>query len=494
MSVETVRMRTLYIGLTALLLAPAGNGHAEPIRNDHKAQGSTSADFFGTTRLWKIHLVIPAKEYETMEPIGGMRFPGMPGGPGRFPGGPKRQPKRPAVKPTDTHKGGGFGMEFPWVHGELTVDGKTYKNLAIRYKGNISYLTSAGGLKRNFKIDFDHYDPATRFYGMKKISLNAGAMDHSREREALAYAVFRAAGVPAPRTCYAEVTLTVPGKYDKELLGLYTVVEQVDKTFLKDRFKSSKGLLLKPENVRSVEYLGDDWSRYKARYRPKREPSKEEARRVLAFAQLVNAADDDQFRKEIAGYLDVDQFLRFTAVNSLIAHIDSFSYFMFGHNYYLYLDPTKNTFVYLPWDVDLTFAGFPMGATPDQQMDLSVLRPYAGEHKLIERLLAMKDVKEKYHKILTELSTSCFSKERLLKEIEAIQKVTKEPLARETKAAAARKERIGGFRSPGGMMRRTPDLRTFVERRTESVATQLAGTRQGYVPPRPISPGFPGGR
>ena len=39
-------------------------------------------------------------------------------------------------------------------------------------------------------------------------------MDPTRGREALAYAVFRAAGVPAPRTAFAEVTLTVPGKYD----------------------------------------------------------------------------------------------------------------------------------------------------------------------------------------------------------------------------------------------------------------------------------------
>ena len=39
----------------------------------------------------------------------------------------------------------------------------------------------------------------------------------------------RAAGVPAPRTAYAEVTLTVPGKFDREYLGLYTVIEQVDK-------------------------------------------------------------------------------------------------------------------------------------------------------------------------------------------------------------------------------------------------------------------------
>ena len=102
-----------------------------------------------------------------------------------------------------------------------------------------------------------------RFHGLKSINLTAGAMDPSKMREALSFAVFRAAGVPAPRTAFAEATLTVPGKYDKEYLGLYTFIEQVDKTFLKDRFKNNKGLLMKPERLRGIEYLGDDWERYK---------------------------------------------------------------------------------------------------------------------------------------------------------------------------------------------------------------------------------------
>src|SRR5262249_1313389 len=154
--------------------------------------------------------------------------------------------------------------------------------------------------------ELDHYDTDLRYHGLKSINLNAVAMDPTKAREALSYAVFRAAGVPAPRTAFAEVTLTVPGKYEREYLGLYTFVEQVDKTFLKARFKSSKGLLLKPERLRGLEYLGDDWERYKAQYRPKHEPSKKEARRVIAFAKLVNQADDTQFRKGIGSYLDVE--------------------------------------------------------------------------------------------------------------------------------------------------------------------------------------------
>src|SRR5207247_11426189 len=135
--------------------------------------------------------------------------------------------------------------------------------------------------KRNVNIELDEYDSDLPFQRLKTINLNAGAMDPTRGREALSFAVFRAAGVPAPRTAYAEVTLTIPGKYDKEYLGLYTFIEQVDRTFLKDRFNNGKGLLMKPEGVRGLEYLGDEWAPYKGRYRPKHEPSKKEAQRVI---------------------------------------------------------------------------------------------------------------------------------------------------------------------------------------------------------------------
>src|SRR5205823_2357852 len=128
---------------------------------------------------------------------------------------------------------------------------------------------------------------------------------------------------PAPRTTFAQVMMSIPGKYDHELLGLYTVVEQVDKTFLKDRFKDGTGLLMKPERLRGLEYLGDNWERYKNQYQPKHDATPEQARRVIAFARLINQANDTQFNKEIDSFLDVDAFLRFIAVNALIVNLDS---------------------------------------------------------------------------------------------------------------------------------------------------------------------------
>ena len=72
-------------------------------------------------------------------------------------------------------------------------------------------------------------------------------------------------------TALADVTLTVPGRYDKAYLGLYTLVEPVDRAFLSDRFHTDKGVLFKPQGLRGLDFLGDDWEKYKGPYQPQPE-------------------------------------------------------------------------------------------------------------------------------------------------------------------------------------------------------------------------------
>jgi spore coat protein CotH len=460
---------------------PVAGGEAKsPLAKD--GEKGAGKGLFGLTRVHQFHLEFSAKEWARLQPAA-PRFPLRPGG----------GPANAQEKAADTHRGG-FGMEFPWARGELTALGKTCKDVGLRYKGNFTYMASSRGLKRPWKIELGRHVEGQRFLGLKKLNLNNGHTDPTKAREALSYAVFRAAGVPASRTAFAELTLTVPGKYDKEYVGLYTLVEQVDRIFLQDRFKSRKGMLLKPEGLPGgLPHFGEDWKQYAPRYRPRGEPDKKQQKRLIDFTRLINKADDARFRKEIGSYLDIDPFLRFLAVNALLANLDSF--LGFGHNFYLYLRPDTDRFVFIPWDLDLSLGTWPMGGTPEQQVDLSVMHPHRGQNKLIDRLLAIKDVKEKYWKLLGELTATCFTRQRLLRDVAAIEKATKEPLAREARAVQARKEGPGGFGfgPPGGVFGGSMPPRTFVEKRTESVAAQLAGKRKGYVPPAGFGFGPPAG-
>ena len=273
----------------------------------------------------------------------------------------------------------------------------------------------------------------------------------------------------------------------KAYLGLYTLVEPVDQAFLADRFHTDKGLLVRPQGLRGLDFLGDDWEKYRGPYRPLAEPTPDEARRLIEFVRLVQQADDERFRKEIGSYLDVDEFLRFMAVQALIANADGF--FTLGYNYSLFLDPNTNRFVFIPGDQELSFANFLMMGTADQLMDMSLDRPYGGENRLADRLLAIAGVREAHRKIVAELGTTVFRKERLLADVAAIEGATKAILEREAAARAERAEPPVGFGPPGAPT--APDLRTFAEKRSASIADQVAGKRDGYRPRFNFGP--PGG-
>ena len=261
----------------------------------------------------------------------------------------------------------------------------------------------------------------------------------------------------------------------------------MDRAFLKNHFHADKGMLLRPQGLRGLDFLGDDWEKYRGPYRPLAEPTPDEARRLIEFVRLVQRGDDETFRKEIASYLDIDKFLRFMAVQAMIANADGF--FTLAYNYSLFLDPKTNQFVFIPGDQELSFANFAMMGSPDQLMDMSLARPYNGENRLADRLLAIKEFRESQQKILKELSTTVFRKDRLLADAAAIEGATKVILEKEVAARTERAEPPVGFGPPGPPT--APDLRTFAEKRFASIADQIAGKKDGYRPRFNFGP--PGG-
>jgi spore coat protein CotH/Ca2+-binding EF-hand superfamily protein len=448
-------------------------GLALPVAAAEKAP-TKPADVFGLTKVWPIHITVSAKDWETMQPTrGGFGF----GGPmAKGKEKPKEKDKAGARKPR-----GSFGLDFEYVKGDVEIGGQVLKGVGLRFKGGGTYVSSQRGLKRPFKIDFDRYDEELSWAGLKKLSLNNHSMDPTGVREALSYEVYRAAGVAAPRTAFAEVTLTVPGKHDKAVLGLYTLVEPVDKAFLKANFGSSKGMLLKPERVGAFDHLGNDWAAYESRYQPKTTASKKDQQRFIALTRLIHQADEETFNKEIGKQLDVERFLRLLATTVAISAMDSF--LITGHNFYIYLDPKTDRFVVVPWDLDLGLGGFTLAVPADHMIDLSIRHPHPNRNRLIERLLADEKVFARYKKHLAAVIAKPFTAERLRADLAAITKVIDPIKAREKKAAAERKETLGfTFGGPAFTPAQPPALETFAEKRIAAIREQLDGKSDGTVP------------
>ena len=497
-------LKAFRVSTSALLVCTSMLVGASHVFAEDKPEARIKDDtdsVFGLTRVWKIHLHVSAENWKTMQPAAG-GFPGFgppPPGGGRPNPGTERKPNDAPQAPGGpgiAFRPGSFGFDFEYVKADVELDGQTIHDVGLRFKGNGSYMLSAASRKRPFKIDFNRYVDGQKFQGMQQLNLHNNVMDPTHVRQALSYAVFQAAGVASPRTAFAEVSLTIDGEREHESLGLYTLVEEIDKAFLRRHYQTDKGLLLKPEGTQGLEYKGEDWAAY-SWYEPKSKPKKDEARRLIELTRLIHKADDEQFRREIGALLDTDQFARFLAANTLLANMDSFLTQV--HNYYLYLPPPSNKsqpnkFVFLPWDMDLSMGAFFMAGSAEQLQELSINHPHVGENKLIERLLAWDEFNATYRHQIRQLTDACFGDKGLTTQsLPVVQAALKELIAQDAKRAAAAQPAggPGGFGPGPGMFGGQPSLETFLVKRRESITAQLAGTSKGKTPGMSFGP--PGG-
>ena len=239
-------------------------------------------------------------------------------------------------------------LEEEYHKANVTINGETIWNVAIRTKGNNS-LTSVANSdsdRYSFKLDFDYYDNNGNYYGLKKLCLNNNYSDNSSMREYISYQIMGEMGLDVPECAYSHITV------NGEEWGLYLAVEPVDEVFLAEHFADATGDLYKPEGVggtgADLVYNGDDISAYTG-LNLKTNLNSSDGKEILA---LMQALEDGEGLEEV---LDVEKALKYIAANVALANFDSY----LGnttHNFYLYEE--NGRFTIIPWDMNLAFGGF----------------------------------------------------------------------------------------------------------------------------------------
>jgi hypothetical protein len=214
--------------------------------------------------------------------------------------------------------------------------------------------------KRSWKVDVEPGDDDDKLVGMQRLNLKSMYNDPSQMREAIAWALLRKAGVPAARHTYARVAIN--GGYQ----GLYSLIEQVDKSFLHDHFgESFRGNLYKAYcgdvGCATLEHRtgpdGDDSGKqYFTRhdhpdltYRLKTNEDDTAQNGYDDLAALIRAIDAPATIEKL---FDVRGFLRWASLNVLLGSWDN--YYATPANYYLYNSGSYHEpfFTFLPWDYD----------------------------------------------------------------------------------------------------------------------------------------------
>ncbi len=444
------------------------------LSQDNKV-GHASDAFFGLDKVWEIHLQMEPEEWATIQPPEDMDWDFLKA---------FQKVGEDAIAGKNFHSerstrpglAGYFGVDHQYGKGNITIGEKTINDVGIRFKGNGTFVEGLQKKKLSFKIDFNEFVEDQEHLGLTKINLNNCITDPSMMREALSYEVFRGAGIKCSRVSWAKVSLTVPGEFKNKYIGLYSILEQVDKRFLKHRYGTKKGLLLKPSTFGIFRYFEEDWEKYEKDYVPKTEATPEQQKHLMDFARLVQISGDSAFEEEIESYLDVDQFLRFLAVNVLLSNLDSF--LGGSQNYYVYLNPETNRFQLLPWDMDHSFGAFILVGTLETRQQLSIDHPQLDKNLLIERVLAMPRFKQSYHDYLNQYTDTLFNKEKMFRVIDKTGEFLRPLVALEGEKALRRFEATLAEKQ---QERKPHSLKHFVVKRPESIHAQLSGQSQGEI-------------
>lgn len=239
-------------------------------------------------------------------------------------------------------------LEEEYHKANITINGETVGNVAIRTKGNnsLTSVASSDSDRYSFKIDFDYYDANGNYYGLKKLCLNNNYSDNSSMREYISYKIMGELGLDVPECAYSHITV------NGEEWGLYLAVEPVDEVFLAAHFADATGDLYKPEGMggtgADLVYNGDDISAYTG-LNLKTNLNSSDGKEILA---LMQALEDGEGLEEV---LDVEKALKYIAANVALANFDSYLG-MTTHNFYLYEE--NGRFTIIPWDMNLAFGGF----------------------------------------------------------------------------------------------------------------------------------------
>ena len=309
--------------------------------------------------------------------------------------------------------------------------------------------------KPSWKISFKTAEGGGPFAGMTRINLKSMYNDPAQMREAIAWHLFGQAGLAAPRHTYAKLA------FDATYRGLFSVIEQVDKRFLKDHFgKNDRGNLYKAYcgdiGCATLEHRvgpdGDDSGRQyfkpdskKRAYRLKTNDDDaantyDDLARFIATINGTGLAggdkrfDTDAFRASVDDIMNARAFLRWAGVNLLLGSWDN--YFATPSNYYLYNSGHKGAeddfagspyFTFIPWDYD-NCLGIDYFGTQWQYTDIldwpSNTRNYSGDHAtsripLVQNLLRNHDYRQYYLDYLEHLIDTEFNPDSIAARIGA---------------------------------------------------------------------------
>jgi hypothetical protein len=225
------------------------------------------------------------------------------------------------------------GAPRTYVRGKITEGGTVLADVGIHLKGMSSFRPIDE--KPSFAVKLNKYVPDQEYGGLTRLMFNNSVQDPTFLAEFLATGLFRDAGLPAARVTHARVRL------NGRELGLYVLIEGMNKPFLKRFFANTSGNLYEGYLQDINSPLEQDGG------------SNHDRADLRRLFDACSISDPHERFERVRGVLDVDRFVSFAAMEILTGHWDG--YVIHTNNYRLYHDPTSEQMVFITHGLDWAF-------------------------------------------------------------------------------------------------------------------------------------------
>lgn len=309
----------------------------------------------------------------------------------------------------------------------VRVDGKSYENVGIQFRGNSSFWTVGKGRKRSMSVTFDHVKKGQSLEGYRAMTLLNAHADPTFLRSVL-YLDLVKQYLPAPKANYMRVVI------NGELWGIYINQQRYNKDFLEQAFGTRDGIRFKSSNRSrrgSLGYLGDDIADYRKWYEIKNKDKDKSWAPLMEVTRVLAETPPESLEKALAPIFDIDGALRFLALDIVVQSGDG--YWLHGSDYNMYVDP-KGVLHMVHHDTNESFTAQGPSRDAPRTAEVDPFAKIDDENKALRnKLLAVPKLRRKYLEYVRDIARDALDWKVMGPKIDAFRKLIAADIARDTR-------------------------------------------------------------
>ncbi|MCU0915536.1 MAG: lamin tail domain-containing protein [Planctomycetes bacterium] len=229
--------------------------------------------------------------------------------------------------------------------------------------------------------------------------------------------IFRMAGIAAPFTTPAQLRINGANlATGGTMYGVYARFDALDGFLAEQHFPNDReGNLyscFRDNGEADLRYLGTNPSSYNRSYFKESNKSAEDWSDLIHMLDVLNNAPEATYFQDVSKVINVPQWLRYIALDSLLSNYETGLNRGIGDDYFMYCGVTDHRFVLIPHDLDSILGS---GGAPIDLSIFSIVRGAPGYNGVdgLQRFFAHPEVIPRYYQAMLDLIDEFYNPEPL---------------------------------------------------------------------------------